>query len=94
MANLFPPLFPLPPLRQPYTASCDCSMNIRNAREKLHNYHTEDTSPFPSRQCPYGNISIEKVASEDNIVDIISLLLKRESLNYLRPGLGMMEHIP
>ncbi|GJX30319.1 hypothetical protein Tco_0238398 [Tanacetum coccineum] len=37
MANLFPPLFPLPPLRQPYTSSCDCSMNIRNAREELHN---------------------------------------------------------
>ncbi|GJR74383.1 putative reverse transcriptase domain-containing protein [Tanacetum coccineum] len=37
MANLFPPLFPLPPLRQPYTSSCDCSMNIHNAREELHN---------------------------------------------------------
>ena len=37
MANLFPPLFLLPPLRQPYTSSCDCSMNICNAREELHN---------------------------------------------------------
>ncbi|GJR67615.1 hypothetical protein Tco_0013680 [Tanacetum coccineum] len=36
MANLFPPSFPLPPLRQPYTSSCG-SMNLRNAREELHN---------------------------------------------------------
>ncbi|GJS54766.1 hypothetical protein Tco_0628128 [Tanacetum coccineum] len=100
MANLFPPLFPLPPLKQPYTSSCDCSMNIRNAREERNNLvsvvyeHTEDTSPFPSGQCPKGNISIEKVASEDNIVDILSLPLKRESLNYLRQCLGLMELIP
>ncbi|GJR13827.1 hypothetical protein Tco_0796479 [Tanacetum coccineum] len=46
--------------------------------------HIEDTSPFPSGQCPKGNISLEKVASEDNIADILSLPLKRESLNYLR----------
>ncbi|GJY06398.1 hypothetical protein Tco_0373452 [Tanacetum coccineum] len=38
MANLFPLLFLLPPLRQPYTSSCDYSMNIRNAREELHNF--------------------------------------------------------
>ncbi|GJU76979.1 hypothetical protein Tco_1274049 [Tanacetum coccineum] len=37
MANLFPPLFPLPPLRQPYTSSCDCPMNIRDTQEELHN---------------------------------------------------------
>ncbi|GJT04832.1 retrovirus-related pol polyprotein from transposon TNT 1-94 [Tanacetum coccineum] len=37
---------------------------------------------------------IEKVASKDNIADIPSSPLKRESLNYLRQGLGMMEHIP
>ncbi|GJV60477.1 hypothetical protein Tco_1466577 [Tanacetum coccineum] len=97
MANLFPALFPLPPLRQPYTSSCDCSMNIRNAREELHNFHTkhtEDTSLFSSGQCPKGNISIEKVASEDNIADILSLPIKRKSLNYLRLGLRMIEHIP
>ncbi|GKA65697.1 hypothetical protein Tco_0765404 [Tanacetum coccineum] len=98
MANLFPPLFPLPPLRQPYTSSCDCSMNIRNAQEELHNFasvtkHTEDTSSFHSGQYPKGNISIEKVASEDKIAGILSLPLKRESLNYLRQGLGLMEHI-
>ncbi|GJR75325.1 hypothetical protein Tco_0087690 [Tanacetum coccineum] len=95
MDNLFPPLSQLPPLRQPYTSLCDCSMNIRNAREELHNFikHTEDTSPFPSGQCPKGNISIKKDASEDVNADILSLFLKRESFKYLRVSLGMMEHI-
>nr|GEY08911.1 ribonuclease H-like domain-containing protein [Tanacetum cinerariifolium] len=41
-----------------------------------------------------GHISIEKVPSIDNIVDILTKPLKRESFNYLRLGLGMMEHIP
>ncbi|GKA23584.1 hypothetical protein Tco_0709617 [Tanacetum coccineum] len=40
-----------------------------------------------------GNISIEKVLSEDNIVDILTKPLKREPFNYLRLGLGMMEQI-
>ncbi|GJW27639.1 hypothetical protein Tco_0044514 [Tanacetum coccineum] len=40
-----------------------------------------------------GNISIEKVSSEDNIADILTKPLKRESFNYLRLGLGMMEQI-
>ncbi|GJX21226.1 hypothetical protein Tco_0223903 [Tanacetum coccineum] len=40
-----------------------------------------------------GHISIEKVSSVDNIIDILKKLLKRESFNYLRLGLGMMEHI-
>ncbi|GJY71648.1 hypothetical protein Tco_0475351 [Tanacetum coccineum] len=41
-----------------------------------------------------GHISIEKVPSVDNIADILTKPLKRESFNYLRLGLGMMEHIP
>ncbi|GKB49014.1 hypothetical protein Tco_0899767 [Tanacetum coccineum] len=41
-----------------------------------------------------GHISIEKVSSVDNIADILMKPLKRESFNYLRLGLGMMEHIP
>ncbi|GJW67391.1 zf-CCHC domain-containing protein [Tanacetum coccineum] len=41
-----------------------------------------------------GHISIEKVPSADNIADILTKPLKRESFNYLRLGLGMMEHIP
>ncbi|GJS08812.1 hypothetical protein Tco_0365608 [Tanacetum coccineum] len=40
-----------------------------------------------------GNISIEKVASEDNIADIFTKPLKCEVFNYLRLGLGMMELI-
>ncbi|GJU01179.1 hypothetical protein Tco_1111517 [Tanacetum coccineum] len=40
-----------------------------------------------------GHISIEKVPSVDNIADILTKPLKRESFNYLRLGLGMMEHI-
>ncbi|GJT39939.1 retrovirus-related pol polyprotein from transposon TNT 1-94 [Tanacetum coccineum] len=39
------------------------------------------------------HISIEKVSSIDNIADILTKPLKRESYNYLRLGLGMMEHI-
>ncbi|GJU99867.1 copia protein, partial [Tanacetum coccineum] len=38
-----------------------------------------------------GNISIEKVSSEDNIVDILTKSLKREPFNLFRPGLGLME---
>ncbi|GKC65101.1 hypothetical protein Tco_1097699, partial [Tanacetum coccineum] len=38
-----------------------------------------------------GNISIEKVPSEDNIADILTKPLKREPFNYLRLGLGMMK---
>nr|GEY52425.1 retrovirus-related Pol polyprotein from transposon TNT 1-94 [Tanacetum cinerariifolium] len=41
-----------------------------------------------------GHISIEKVPSVDNIADILTKTLKRESFNYLRLGLGIMEHIP
>ncbi|GKB79298.1 hypothetical protein Tco_0946193 [Tanacetum coccineum] len=37
------------------------------------------------------NISIKKVSSEDNIADILTKLLKRESFNLLRQGLGLME---
>ncbi|GJW35266.1 retrovirus-related pol polyprotein from transposon TNT 1-94 [Tanacetum coccineum] len=40
-----------------------------------------------------GHISIEKVSSEDNIADILTKPLKHELFNYLRLGLGMMEHI-
>nr|GEW25969.1 copia protein [Tanacetum cinerariifolium] len=40
------------------------------------------------------HISIKKVPSVDNIADILTKPLKRESFNYLRLGLGMMEHVP
>nr|GEW73008.1 retrovirus-related Pol polyprotein from transposon TNT 1-94 [Tanacetum cinerariifolium] len=41
-----------------------------------------------------GHVSIEKVPSVDNIADILTKALKRESFNYLRLDLRMMEHIP
>nr|GEV27203.1 retrovirus-related Pol polyprotein from transposon TNT 1-94 [Tanacetum cinerariifolium] len=40
-----------------------------------------------------GNVSIEKVASEDNTAGVLTKPLKREVLNYLRLVLGMMELI-
>ncbi|GJS01359.1 hypothetical protein Tco_0317867 [Tanacetum coccineum] len=40
-----------------------------------------------------GNISIERIASEDNIADILTKPLKQEVFHYLRLGLGMMEII-
>nr|GEX80438.1 hypothetical protein [Tanacetum cinerariifolium] len=40
-----------------------------------------------------GHISIEKVLFVDNIANILTKPLKRESFNYLRLGLGMMENI-
>nr|GEY09405.1 retrovirus-related Pol polyprotein from transposon TNT 1-94 [Tanacetum cinerariifolium] len=41
-----------------------------------------------------GNISIEKVSSEDNIADILTKPLKRESFNLLRLCLGLMNLMP
>nr|GEZ37946.1 copia protein [Tanacetum cinerariifolium] len=40
-----------------------------------------------------GNISKEKVSSKDNIVDVLTKPLKRQPLDYLCLGLGMMEQI-
>ncbi|GJV49458.1 hypothetical protein Tco_1439670 [Tanacetum coccineum] len=50
-----------------------------------------NSSPFSSRKRSKGNISIEKVPSEDNISDILTKTFKHEPFNYLRLGLGMME---
>nr|GEV21554.1 retrovirus-related Pol polyprotein from transposon TNT 1-94 [Tanacetum cinerariifolium] len=40
-----------------------------------------------------GAIDLKKVSSEDNIADILTKPLKRDTFNYLRLGLGMMEQI-
>ncbi|GJU71025.1 hypothetical protein Tco_1262430 [Tanacetum coccineum] len=53
--------------------------------------HIEIRHHFLRDNVQKGNISIEKVASEDNIADIFTKPLKREV--YLRLGLGMMELI-
>ncbi|GKF28220.1 hypothetical protein Tco_0094562, partial [Tanacetum coccineum] len=53
--------------------------------------HIEIRHHFLRDNVQKGNISIEKVSSEDNIVDILTKPLKREPFNFLRLGLGLME---
>ncbi|GJY98350.1 retrovirus-related pol polyprotein from transposon TNT 1-94 [Tanacetum coccineum] len=62
---------------------------VQHSRTK----HIEICHHFLRDNVQKGHISIEKVPSVDNIVDILTKPLKRESFNYLRLGLGMMEHI-
>ncbi|GJT23501.1 retrovirus-related pol polyprotein from transposon TNT 1-94 [Tanacetum coccineum] len=69
----------------------DLSKNpVQHSRTK----HIEIRHHFLCDNVQKGHISIEKVPSVDNIADILTKPLKRESFNYLRLGLGMMEHIP
>ncbi|GJY71411.1 hypothetical protein Tco_0475114 [Tanacetum coccineum] len=68
----------------------DLSKNpVQHSRTK----HIEIRHHFLRDNVQKGNISIEKVASEDNIVDIFTKPLKHEVFNYLRLGLGMMKLI-
>ncbi|GJZ40805.1 hypothetical protein Tco_0587691 [Tanacetum coccineum] len=68
----------------------DLSKNpVKHSRTK----HIEIRHHFLRDNVQKGNISIEKVASEDNIADILTKPLKRKVFNYLRLGLGMMELI-
>ncbi|GKC37151.1 hypothetical protein Tco_1049535 [Tanacetum coccineum] len=68
----------------------DLSKNpVQHSRTK----HIEICHHFLCDNVQKGNISIEKVACEDNIADILTKPLKREVFNYLRLGLGMMELI-
>ncbi|GJU82079.1 retrovirus-related pol polyprotein from transposon TNT 1-94 [Tanacetum coccineum] len=69
----------------------DLSKNpVQHSRTK----HIEIRHHFLRDNVQKGHISIEKVPSVDNIADILTKPLKRELFNYLRLGLGMMEHIP
>nr|GEU78759.1 copia protein [Tanacetum cinerariifolium] len=69
----------------------DLSKNlVQHSRTK----HIEIRHHFLRDNVHKGYISIEKVLSVDNIADILTKPLKRESFNYLRLGLGMMKHIP
>ncbi|GJV48827.1 hypothetical protein Tco_1439039 [Tanacetum coccineum] len=69
----------------------DLSKNpVQHSRTK----HIEIRHHFLCDNVQKGHISIKKVPFVDNIVDILTKPLKRESFNYLRLGLGMMEHIP
>ncbi|GJY60946.1 retrovirus-related pol polyprotein from transposon TNT 1-94 [Tanacetum coccineum] len=68
----------------------DLSKNsVQHSRTK----HIEIHHHFLRDNVQKGHISIEKVSFVDNIIDILTKPLKRESFNYLRRGLGMMEHI-
>ncbi|GJT17029.1 retrovirus-related pol polyprotein from transposon TNT 1-94 [Tanacetum coccineum] len=68
----------------------DLSKNpVQHSRTK----HIKIRHHFLRDNVQKGHISIEKVSSVDNIADILTKPLKRESFNYLRLGLGMMEHI-
>ncbi|GJW84324.1 retrovirus-related pol polyprotein from transposon TNT 1-94 [Tanacetum coccineum] len=69
----------------------DLSKNpVQHSRTK----HIKIRHHFLCDNVQKGHISIKKVPSVDNIADILTKPLKRESFNYLRLGLGMMEHIP
>ncbi|GJS99067.1 hypothetical protein Tco_0820237 [Tanacetum coccineum] len=68
----------------------DLSKNpVQHSRTK----HIEIRHHFLRDNVQKGNISIEKVSSEDNIADILTKPLKFEPFNYLRLGLGMNEQI-
>ncbi|GKD33282.1 hypothetical protein Tco_1248791 [Tanacetum coccineum] len=66
----------------------------KNPVQHSHTKHIEIRHHFLRDNVQKGHISIEKVPSVDNIADILTKPLKRESFNYLHLGLGMMEHIP
>nr|GEX82524.1 copia protein [Tanacetum cinerariifolium] len=69
----------------------DLSKNpVQHSRTK----HIEIHHHFLRDNVQKGHISIKKVPSIDNITNILTKPLKCESFNYLRLGLGMMEHIP
>ncbi|GJQ91175.1 copia protein [Tanacetum coccineum] len=68
----------------------DLSKNpVQHSRTK----HIEICHHFLRDNVQKGNISIEKVSSEDNVADILTKALKHEPFIYLRLGLGMMEQI-
>ncbi|GJW71611.1 hypothetical protein Tco_0128528 [Tanacetum coccineum] len=62
---------------------------VQHSRTK----HIEIRHHFLRDNIQKRHISIKKVSSVDNIADILTKPLKHESFNYLRLGLGMMEHI-
>ncbi|GJV80332.1 hypothetical protein Tco_1516202 [Tanacetum coccineum] len=65
----------------------------KNPVQHSHTKHIEIRHHFLCDNVQKGNISIEKVSSEDNIADILTKPLKHDPFNYLRLGLGMMEQI-
>ncbi|GJS62784.1 retrovirus-related pol polyprotein from transposon TNT 1-94 [Tanacetum coccineum] len=76
---------------------CDnkCAIDLsKNPVQHSRTKHIEIRHHFLRDNVQKGHISIEKVPSVDNIADILTKPLKRESFNYQHLGLGMMEHIP
>ncbi|GKB34442.1 hypothetical protein Tco_0879384 [Tanacetum coccineum] len=65
----------------------------RNPVQHSRTIHIEIRHHFLRDNVQRGNIFIEKVASKDNLADILTKPLKRQIFNYLRLGLGMMELI-
>ncbi|GJZ21726.1 hypothetical protein Tco_0558765 [Tanacetum coccineum] len=62
---------------------------VQHSRTK----HIEIRYHFLRDNVQKGNISIKKVASKDNLADLLTKPLKQEIFNYLRLGLGMIELI-
>ncbi|GJV97929.1 zf-CCHC domain-containing protein [Tanacetum coccineum] len=76
---------------------CDnkCAIDLsKNLVQHSRTKHIKICHHFLRDNVQKGYISIEKVSSVDNIADILTKPLKRESFSYLCLGLGMMEHIP
>nr|GEV37452.1 copia protein [Tanacetum cinerariifolium] len=72
-----------------------CAIDLsKNPMQHPRTKHIKILHHFLRDNVQKGHISIEKVSSVDNIAEILTKPLKRESFNYLRLGLGMMEHIP
>nr|GEX73333.1 retrotransposon protein [Tanacetum cinerariifolium] len=65
----------------------------KNPMQHSRTKHIEMRHHFLRDNVQKVHISIEKGLFVDNIDDILTEPLKRESFNYLRLGLGMMEHI-
>nr|GEY42071.1 retrovirus-related Pol polyprotein from transposon TNT 1-94 [Tanacetum cinerariifolium] len=60
---------------------------IKNPVQHSRTKHIKIHHHFPCNNVQKGHISIEKVPSVDNIADILTKPLKRESFNYIRLGL-------
>ncbi|GJY18268.1 hypothetical protein Tco_0389759 [Tanacetum coccineum] len=66
----------------------------KNPMQHSRTKHIEIHHHFLRDNVLKGHILIEKVSSIDKIADILMKPIKRESFNYPRLCLGMMEHIP
>nr|GEU42080.1 copia protein [Tanacetum cinerariifolium] len=66
----------------------------KNLMQHSRTKHIDIRHHFLRDNVQKGHISIKKVSSVDNITDILTKPFKHESFNYLRLGLGIIEHIP